>query len=158
MADIVEAMVDGGRASAGPPLGPALGPKGVNIGQVIALINQKTKAFDGMKVPVKIIIQADKSFDVTVGTPPISALIKNELGISKGSGNPKTEIVGNLSVAQIKKVTAQKEQDLLGATEKARVLEVAGNCVSMGVTVDGKAPKAFQKDVKAGLYDDQLEH
>ena len=158
MADIVEAMVDGGRASAGPPLGPALGPKGVNIGQVIALINQKTKAFDGMKVPVKIIIQADKSFDVTVGTPPISALIKNELGIPKGSGNPKTEIVGNLTVAQIKKVTAQKEQDLLGATEKARVLEVAGNCVSMGVTVDGKAPKVFQKDVKAGLYDDQLQH
>ena len=158
MADIVEAMVDGGRASGGPPLGPALGPKGVNIGQVVALINQKTKAFDGMKVPVKIIIQADKSFDVTVGTPPISALIKNELGISKGSGNPKTEIVGNLTVDQIKKVTAQKEQDLLGATEKARVLEVAGNCVSMGVTVDGKAPKVFQKDVKAGLYDDQLQH
>lgn len=158
MADIVEALVDGGRASGGPPLGPALGPKGVNIPQVIALINQKTKAFDGMKVPVKIIIEADKSFDVKVGTPPVSALIKNELGISKGSGNPKTEIVGNLSIDQIKKVAEQKQDSLLGATEKARVLEVAGNCVSMGVTVDGKAPKVFQKDVKAGVYDDQLQH
>lgn len=158
MADIIEALVDGGRASAGPPLGPALGPKGVNIGQVIALINQKTKAFEGMKVPVKVIIQDDKSFDVKVGTPPISALIKAELGISKGSGNPKTEIVGNLTIDQIKKVTAQKQDSLLGATEKARVMEVSGNCVSMGVTVDGKSPKDFQKDVRAGLYDDRLEH
>lgn len=158
MADIIEALVDGGRASAGPPLGPALGPKGVNIGQVIALINQKTKAFDGMKVPVKVIIQDDKSFDVKVGTPPISALIKAELNITKGSGNPKTEIVGNLSIDQIKKVTAQKQDSLLGATEKARVMEVSGSCVSMGVTIDGKSPKEFQKAVRAGAYDDQLEH
>ncbi|AGI47056.1 LSU ribosomal protein L11P [Thermoplasmatales archaeon BRNA1] len=150
--------MDGGKATAGPPLGPALGPKGVNIGQIIAKINEKTKAFEGMKVPVKILINPDKTFDVKVGTPPVSALIKNELGISKESGNPKTEIVGNLSVDQIKKIAAQKQDSLLGATEKARVLEVAGNCVSCGVTVDGKAPKQFQKDVKAGMYDDQLEH
>lgn len=158
MVDTVEALVDGGRASAGPPLGPALGPKGVNIGQVIAKINEKTKAFDGMKVPVKVLINPDKTFDVKVGTPPVSALIKNELGISKGSGNPKTEIVGNLSVEQAKKVAAMKQDSLLGATERARVLEVAGNCVSLGVTIDGKSPKAFQKDVKAGHYDDLLQH
>lgn len=158
MVDTVEALVDGGRASAGPPLGPALGPKGVNIGQVIAKINEKTKAFDGMKVPVKVLINDDKSFDIKVGTPPVSALIKNELGISKGSGNPKTEIVGNLTVEQAKKVAEMKKDSLLGATEKARVLEVAGNCVSCGVTIDGKAPKAFQKDVKAGQYDDQFDN
>ena len=76
MVDTVEALVDGGKASAGPPLGPALGPKGVNIGQVIAEINRKTKAFDGMKVPVKILINDDKSFEIKVGTPPVSALIK----------------------------------------------------------------------------------
>ena len=81
MVDTVEALVDGGRASAGPPLGPALGPKGVNIGQVIAKINERTKAFDGMKVPVKILINDDKSFDIKVGTPPMSALIKSELGL-----------------------------------------------------------------------------
>lgn len=158
MADIIEALVDGGRASAGAPLGPALGPKGVNIGQVIALINQKTKAFDGMKVPVKVIIQDDKSFDVKVGTPPISALIKAELGIPKGSGNPKTEIVGNLTIDQIRKVTEQKQDSLLGATEKARVMEVSGSCVSMGVTIDGRSPKDFQKAVRAGEYDSQLQH
>lgn len=156
MADIVEALVDGGRASAGPPLGPALGPKGVNIGLVIAKINEKTKAFDGMKVPVKIIINDDKSFDIKVGTPPISALIKGELGLSSGSGNAKTTKVGNLTIDQAKKLADMKHDDLLGATVKARVLEVAGNCVSVGVTIDGKDAKKFQKDVKAGLYDDKF--
>ena len=157
MADKVEAMVDGGRATAGPPLGPALGPKGVNIGQVIAKINEKTKAFDGMKVPVTVIINDDKSFDIKVGTPPMSALIKAELNIPLGSGNPKTTKVGNLTVEQAKKIAAQKQDDLLGATVKARVMEVAGNCVSLGVTIDGKEPKAFQADVRAGVYDAELQ-
>ena len=149
MVDTVEALVDGGKATAGPPLGPALGPKGVNIGQVIAKINEKTKAFEGMKVPVKILINPDKTFDIKVGTPPVSALIK---------GNPKTTIVGNLTVEQAKKIAAMKQDSLLGATERARVSEVAGNCVSLGVTIDGKNPKDFQKDLKAGVYDDVLGH
>ena len=156
MVDTVEALVDGGRASAGPPLGPALGPKGVNIGQIIAAINDKTKAFAGMKVPVKILIADDKSFEIKVGTPPISALIKGELGIASGSSNARTTKVGNLSIEQAKKLADMKKDDLLGADMKARVLEVAGNCVSVGVTIDGKNPKDFQKDVKAGLYDGQF--
>lgn len=156
MVDTVEALVDGGRASAGPPLGPALGPKGVNIGQIIAAINDKTKAFAGMKVPVKILIADDKSFEIKVGTPPISALIKGELGIASGSSNARTTKVGNLSLEQAKKLADMKKDDLLGADMKARVLEVSGNCVSVGVTIDGKNPKDFQKDVKAGLYDGQF--
>ena len=156
MVDTVEALVDGGKATAGPPLGPALGPKGVNIGQIIAKINEKTKAFDGMKVPVKILINADKTFDIKVGTPPVSALIKNEIGIETGSGNPKTTKVGNMTIDQAKKVAAMKQDSLLGATEKARVSEVAGNCVCLGVTIDGKDPKVFQKDLKAGVYDAQF--
>ncbi len=156
MVDTVEALVDGGRASAGPPLGPALGPKGVNIGQVIAKINEKTKAYDGMKVPVKILINDDKSFDVKVGTPPMSALIKGELGVDSGAHNPKAEKVGNLSLDQAKKVAEMKGDDLLGATLKAKVLEVAGACVAIGVTLDGKNPKDFIKAVKAGEYDAQF--
>ena len=156
MVDTVEALVDGGKASAGPPLGPALGPKGVNIGQVIAKINEKTKAFDGMKVPIKILINDDKSFEIKVGTPPVSALIKSELNIKSGAGNPKAEKVGDLSLDQIKKIAEMKHDDLLGADLKARVLEIAGSCVTMGVKIDGKAPKVFQKDVKAGLYDDKF--
>jgi len=153
MVDIVEAMVDGGRASAGPPLGPALGPKGVNITEVIAKINEKTKAFAGMKVPVKVMINDNKTFDIKVGTPPMSALIKSELGLASGSSNARTTKVANMSIEQIRKIAEMKQDDLLGATEKARVLEVAGNCVSVGISIDGKDPKVFQKDVKAGSYD-----
>jgi large subunit ribosomal protein L11 len=156
MVDTVEALVDGGRASAGPPLGPALGPKGVNTSEVIAKINEKTKAFEGMKVPVKILIKDDKSFEIKVGTPPMSALVKSELGLSKGSDNARTTKVANMTLDQAKKIATMKEDSLLGATLKARVLEVAGNCVSVGVTIDGKDPKVFQKDVHAGVYDDQF--
>ena len=156
MVDTVEALVDGGKATAGPPLGPALGPKGVKINDVIAAINEKTKAFAGMKVPVKIIIDDDKKFKIEVGTPPMSALIKGELGLASGSSNTRTTKVGNLTIEQAKKIAEMKKFDLLGATVKARVLEVAGNCVCVGVTVDGKDPKVFQKDVKAGMYDKVL--
>ena len=156
MVDTVEGVVDGGRASAGPPLGPALGPKGVNTGKVVAEINEKTKAFAGMKVPVKVLINDDKSFEIKVGTPPMSALIKSELGLESGSSNARTTKVGNLSLDQAKKIATMKQDDLLGADLKARVLEVAGNCVSVGVTIDGKDAKAFQKDVKAGVYDGQF--
>lgn len=156
MVDTVEALVDGGRASAGPPLGPALGPKGVNIGQVIAKINEKTKAYDGMKVPVKVLINDDKSFDIKVGTPPMSALIKGELGIESGAHNAKAEKVGNLTIEQIRKIVDMKGDDLLGATMKARSMEVAGTCVAMGVTLDGKNPKDFQAAVRAGEYDQAL--
>ena len=156
MVDTVEALVDGGKATAGPPLGPALGPKGVNIGQVIAKINEKTKAYDGMKVPVKVLINDDKTFDIKVGTPPMSALIKGELGIESGAHNAKAEKVGNLSIDQVRKIVDMKGDDLLGATMKARAMEVAGNCVAMGVTIDGKNPKDFQAAVRAGEYDTAL--
>ena len=156
MVDTVEALVDGGRASAGPPLGPALGPKGVNIGQVIAKINEKTKAYDGMKVPVKILINDDKTFDIKVGTPPISALIKGELGIEIGAHNSKTEKVGNLTIDQMKKLVGMKGDDLLGATMKAKAMEIAGSCIHMGVTIDGKDAKSFQAAVRAGEYDTLL--
>jgi len=156
MVDTVEALVDGGKASAGPPLGSSLGPLGVNIGEIVAKINEKTKAFSGMKVPVKIIVKGDKSFEIKVGTPPMSALVKSELGLQSGSSNARTTKVANMTLDQAKKIAAMKQDSLLGATEKARVLEVAGNCVSVGVTIDGKDPKVFQKDVKAGVYNDVL--
>jgi large subunit ribosomal protein L11 len=157
MADTVEALVDGGKASAGPPLGPALGPLGVNIGQIIAAINDKTKAFAGMKVPVKITIDSKtKAFDIKVGTPPTSALVKKELGLKSGSSNARTDKVGNLTVEQAKKIAEMKQDSLTGADVKQRVLEITGTCVSMGVNIDGKNAKTFQQDVAAGAYDDQL--
>src|SRR3989338_6567360 len=101
----VEALVAGGKATAAPPLGPALGPLGVNIGQVVAEINKKTSVFNGMQVPVKVIVNTDtKSFETSIGTPPAAALILKEAGIQKGSGNPKTDKVADVLIEQIIKV------------------------------------------------------
>ena len=157
MPEKIDALVDGGKASAGPPLGPSLGPLGVNIMQVINAINDKTKAFEGMKVPVTVVVDSTtKKFDIIVGTPPASALILKQLNIEKGSGTPNTNKVGNLTIEQAVLVAKQKEGSLLGKNLKMRVKEVMGTCVSMGVTVEGMDPREAQKRVSAGEFDDRI--
>ncbi len=157
MAEVLKVLVDGGKASAGPPLGPALGPMGVNIMEVINAINEKTKQFEGMKVPVTLTVDAStKDFEVEVGTPPTSALILKELGVEKGSGDPTRTKVGNLTIEQVKKVADMKKSSMLGKKEKERVLEIIGSCVSVGVTVEGKDPKDMQKEIKDGVFDGVL--
>jgi large subunit ribosomal protein L11 len=154
---IVEAMVEGGKASGGPPIGPALGPTGVNVFQVVTKINEVTQPFVGLKVPVKVIVSpSDKTFEVEVGTPPTSALILKEVGAPKGSGEPNTTTVGNLTIEQLKSVAKGKASDITAQTMKTAAMTIAGTCVSMGVTIDGKSAKEFQADVRQGAYDDQL--
>lgn len=155
--ETVEVLIQGGKATAAPPLGPALGPKGVNIGQVVADINKKTADFAGMQVPVKVIIDSeDKSYKIEIGTPPASALIMQEAKIKKGSGKPESEKVGNLTFEQIIKITRMKEDALLSFNLKSGVLEILGTCFSMGVTVEGKMANVVQKEVKEGLFDSKL--
>lgn len=156
MAQTIEAIVDGGKASAGPPLGPALGPAGVNIGQVIAAINEKTAEFKGMKVPVKVVIDDKKNFEIKVGTPPASALIKDKLKLQSGSGNAKTTFVGDIKFDQLKSIAKMKWDDLAGASMKTKVNEVVGTCVSMGVKVEGVNPREMSKQIRAGQHDDKL--
>ncbi len=154
MSEVIEALVDGGKANAGPPLGPALGPLGVNIMEIVKAINDKTKAFQGMKVPVKVVVDpSTKKFEISVGTPPTSALIKKELGIEKGSGNPGKESPGNLTMEQVMKIAAMKEGSLLGKGVKERAKEVIGTCVSMGIRIEGKDPAAVEKEIDDGKYD-----
>ena len=153
----VEALVNGGKASAAPPLGPALGPLGVNIGEVINAINEKTKSFDGMQVPVKLVVDTDtKEFEVEVGTPPSSALIKKEAGIEKGSGNPKADKVADLLIEQIIKISKMKENDLLGKTLKDKVKEIIGTCNSMGVLVEGVPAVDAIKKVNDGEFEEEI--
>ena len=153
----IDTLVEGGKASAGPPLGPALGPTGVNIGQVVAKINEKTKDFAGMKVPVVVVIDpAAKTFEIEVGTPPASALILKELGIDKGSGEARTTFAGDLTVEQAAKVAGMKKDSLLAASLKAAVMEISGTCVSMGIKLDGKPAKEFQVAVAKGDYDESF--
>ncbi len=154
----VDAIIEGGKATAGPPLGPTLGPLGVNVLQIVNKINEVTKAYAGMKVPVKVLVDIDdKSFDVEIGTPTTSALIVKELGVEKGSGTPKATKVGNLTPEQIVKIAQMKRTDSYAKTLAAAVKEVAGACFSMGVTVDAKEPKDFIKDLDNGNYKKALE-
>jgi large subunit ribosomal protein L11 len=153
----VEALIAGGKATAAPPLGPALGPLGVNIGQVVSDINKKTSVFNGMQVPVKVIVDMDtKSFEITIGTPPASSLILKEAGIEKGSGNPKTDKVADVLIEQIIKVAKMKEHNLLGKTLKEKVKEIIGTCNSMGILVEGKPAVDTIKDVNDGKFDKEI--
>lgn len=151
----IKVMVNGGKANAGPPLGPALAPTGINIGEVVAKINEKTASFDGMQVPVTISISG-KDFEITVGLPPTSALIKKEVNAAKGAANPKTDVVGNLTIEQIKKIASQKMDALNSKDEKAAVCEVIGVCNSMGVQVEGKRAKDTIADIHEGKFDDKF--
>ncbi|MDO9536964.1 MAG: 50S ribosomal protein L11 [Thermoplasmata archaeon] len=158
MPEVVEVLVDGGKATPGPPLGPVLGPMQVNVVEIVKAINEKTKAFIGMKVPVKITIDPKtKAFEISVGTPPTSALIIKELKISKGSGANMITKVGNLTIEQLIKVANMKESAILGKNLKNRCLEVTGTCVSMGVTINGEDAKQAQFLIKEGTWDKQLE-
>jgi len=158
MSQVVEALVSGGQATGGPPLGPALGPFGVNVLAIVTKINEITKQYAGMKVPVKIIIDVEtKNFEVTVGIPTTSALIVSELGIEKGSGSPKNEKIGNLSLTQVIKIARIKQSRLLARSLKTAVKEILGSCVSMGVLVEEKDPKEIQKEMDEGKYNELLE-
>ena len=158
MAEKIEALVEGGKASAGPPLGPALGPLGVNIMDIINTINDKTKQFDGMKVPVKVLVDPKtKKFEIEVGTPPASSLIFKELGLEKGSGSAGSHKIGNLTVDQAIKIAKMKQDNLLGKELKYKTKEVIGTCVSIGVTVEGKKPQEVQKAIDEGEYDSKFQ-
>jgi len=151
---VVELIVNGGQANAGPPLGPALGPLGVNIVAIVNKINEITKEYAGMKVPVKISVDTEeKTFEVTVGTPTASALIVAELKVEKGSGTPNTVKIGDLTIEQMIKIAKIKGPQLLAPTLKKATKELLGTCVSLGVTVEGKDPREVQKDVDAGNYE-----
>jgi len=155
--DTVEVLIEGGKATAAPPLGPALGPKGVNIGQVVAEINKKTASFNGMQVPVKVIIDDQtKGFEIKIGTPPASGLIKKEAGIQKASGSPKKDLVANLKIEQIIKIAKMKEDALLGIDLKAKVKEIAGTCRSMGIMIEEMRVADFIKAVNEGKFDSEI--
>ncbi len=150
----VEALLSGGEATAGPPLGPALGPLGVNVLQIVNRINELTSGYSGMKVPVRVIVDLEtKAFEVEIGTPTTSALIVKELGIEKGSGNPKAEKAGNLTVEQVVKIAKMKLPGSYALSDNSAAKEVLGSCISMGITVDGRDPREIQKEISDGKWD-----
>ncbi len=150
-------LIEGGKATGGPPIGPSLGPLGVNIMAIVNRINQLTKEFAGMRVPVKVEVDIDtKEFEVTVGVPTTAALIIKEVKAEKGSGTPHEKKIGNLTLEQVIKIAKIKRPQLLANSLKAAVKEILGTCVSMGVTVENKDPKMIQKEIDEGIHDEVL--
>lgn len=153
----VRFLIPGGEANAGPPIGPALGPLGVNVLQIVEEINRVTSEFKGMRVPVEVTVDTDtKEFKVVVGTPTTAALIVKEAGIEKGAKTPGRENVGEISLDQVIKIARVKINDVRAKSLKSAVKQVLGTCLSMGILVDGKSPKEVTKEIDSGLHDDKL--
>lgn len=153
--NVVEVLIEGGKASSGPPLGPALGPLGVNIKEVVSSVNELTKDYTGMEVPVKITIDGGK-VDITVGTPPTAALIKKVLGIEKAKTDSTNDYTGDISLEQLKEIARKKKEGMLASSLKKAVKEIIGTCVSMRVKVEGKDAQEVQKEIDEGRYDEVI--
>ena len=154
----INMLVTGGEANAGPPLGPALGPLGVNVLGVVNEINHQTGDFKGMRVPVKIEVdQETKQFTVSVGTPTTSALIAKESGVPKGSAKPNVDFVGELSFDKVVSIAKSKMAGSYAKNVRSAVREVVGSCVSMGVKVEGKDAREFMAELDSGKWDTKLQ-
>ena len=153
----VSALVTGGQANAGPPLGPTLGPLGVNILQIVNAINEKTKDFEGMKVPVTVSVdKKTKQWSVEVGIPSAAALILKEAGLQKGSGTSGATWVGDITPDAVVKVAKLKIDSSYATDIKSAAKEIIGTCLALGIKINGKNPKEITPEVNAGKWDDKL--
>jgi len=158
--ETIELLVEGGKASPGASTAPKLSVYKLNVGEIFKEINEKTKEYSGMQVPIKIEIDVEtKSYNIIVGIPPISSLIKKELGIevAKITEEEKTAgktSVGNLSIEQVVKIAKIKQESLLAKDLKAAVKQVVGTAISLtGVLIEEKRPKEIIKEIEEGKYD-----
>ncbi|MDF2422254.1 MAG: 50S ribosomal protein L11 [Nitrosopumilus sp.] len=153
----VSALVTGGGASAGPPLGPALGPLGVNIMEIIKAINDKTADFEGMKVPVTVTVNTDtKKYEIEIGIPSAAALILKEAGLQKGSGASGSEWVGDVTMDSIVKVANTKLDKSYASSLKSVAKTIIGTCLALGIKVEGKTPKEITAEVTEGKWDEKF--
>ena len=161
--ETIDLLVEGGKAAPGPTTAPKLSMYKLNVGQIFKEINDKTKDYAGMSVPVKLKIDTEtKTYEIVVGTPPISSLIKKEIGVDlakiteEEKTNGKTS-VGSLSFDSVVKIAKIKMHSMLVRNLKAAAKEVVGTANSMtGVLVENKRPKDFMKEIEEGKFDSQL--
>ena len=157
-AQTISALVTGGKASAGPPLGPALGPLGVNIMQVINSINEKTKDFEGMKVPVTVRVYSDtKKYEIDIGIPSAAALIMKEAKVSKGSSTPGTDWVGEISIDSVIKVANAKLETSYATSLKSVAKTIIGTCIPLGIKIEGRTPKEITSEISEGKWDQKFQ-
>ena len=153
----ISSLVTGGEASAGPPLGPALGPLGVNIMEIIAAINQKTEDFKGMKVPVTVSVDPEtKKWDIDIGVPSVSALLLKEANIQKGSGTSGTEWVADIGMDSIVKIAKTKLEISYATSVKSVAKSIIGTCVSLGIKIESKTPKEITAEIADSKWDEKF--
>jgi large subunit ribosomal protein L11 len=153
----IKLLVEGGAMKPGPALSQQLGPMGINIGQVISDVNESTKDYKGLQVPVEVDVDAGtKEFKIKVFSPPVSGLVKKEIGIEKGSALQGKEKVANASIEQIIAVAKRKHPNMLCRSLKSAVKTVIGTCVSLGILIENKEAYEIEKDVDDGEYDKEI--
>jgi len=154
---IIKLLVDGGSMKPGPALSQKLGPLGIPINLVITKVNEATGDFNGLKVPVELNVDAaTREFDVKVFSPPVSELLKKELGLEKGSGAQKKIKVANASIEQIISLTKTKSPNLLAKNFKSAVKTIVGTCVSLGILIENKPAVEVEKEIDEGKYDKEI--
>ncbi len=132
---IIKMHVPGGQATPAPPVGPALGQHGVNIGEFVQKFNEQTRDAQGMTIPVVISVYRDRTFSFIVKSPPASVLLKKAAGIAQGSGEPNKTKVGTVTIAQLKEIAETKKEDLNAKNLDGALEIIKGTARSMGIDV-----------------------
>jgi len=154
----IKILAEGGAMKPGPALSQKLGPAGIPLNKVIEKINEATKDFKGLTVPVELDVDiGTKEFEVKVFSPPVSGLLKKELGIEKASGIQKKMQVGNLAIEQIISIAKSKMQNLLCKDLKSAVKTIAGSCVSLGILIENKPASEVEQQIDSGKYDKEIQ-
>ncbi len=161
--ETIDLLIEGGKAAPGPSTAPKLSMYKLNIGQIFSEINEKTKDYSGMQVPVKLKIDTEtKSYEISVGTPPVASLLKKELGIELAKITDEEKAKGKISVGDLKfeqivKIARMKKDSMLAKDLKAAVKQIVGSANSLtGVLIENKRPKEIIKDIDEGKFDSLL--
>lgn len=150
-------MIEGGNANPGPPLGPTLSQLKLNVAEVVKAINEATRDYTGLTVPVEIIVDTTtKKYQVKVGIPTTTALLLKEAGVTEPSGDPMHKKIGDISLEKVIKIAILKKDSLNAKTLKSAVKTILGSARSIGLTINGKDPRDVQREIDNGLYDELL--
>jgi large subunit ribosomal protein L11 len=153
----IKLLIEGGDMKPGPAVAQQLGPMGVNMGKVISEVNEATKEFKGMKVPVELDIdEKTKEFTVHTSSPPTSELLKKELNLEKGSGKISETKVGNLAIEDIIKVAKVKLPNMLERDLRAAVKSVLGTCASIGILVENENANDLIQKIETGKFEQEI--
>ena len=150
-------IIEGGKATPGPPIGPSLSPYKVNVVEVVNAINNATKDYEGLPVPVEVTVDTDtRKFEVKVGIPTTTALLMKFAGAKEPTGDPAHKKIGDVKFEDIIKIAIIKKEQLSAKTLKSAVKTVLGTARAIGVSIEGKDPRDVVRLVDQGFYDELI--